>query len=257
MPWRGLLCGLPLIIAGLHAQPAFEVASIRPSAPGSRGVSIRIAPGGRLTATNVSVRSLIQKAYGVRTFQLAGGPDWLNFDRYDIVAKAEGNPSEAQVLRMTQALLADRFKLVIRRETKELAVYLLVPGKSGPKSGPKLKEVKYDEENASRGVRRSGLGRMMGLMASTSQLAEALSDVVLNGEAVVDRPVLDRTGLTGVYDFLLAWTPEDGKFGVEKPPDSGPSIFTALQEQLGLKLEASKGPVEILLVERVEKPAAN
>jgi uncharacterized protein (TIGR03435 family) len=237
------------------APPAFEVASIRPSAPGGRGVSLQIAPGGRFTATNASLRSLIKMAYGVRDFQISGGPGWLNADRFNITSKADGNPSEDQVRLMVQTLLANRFKLKVRREMQEFTVYTLVEGKHGPK----LKEAKQVEDNSNRGVRVSGPGRLTGLMASTSQLAEVLSDVLLNGVPILDRPVLDRTGLTGSYDFTLTWTPETSPVnaGGATSDTLGPSIFTAVQQQLGLKLEVQKAPVEVLMIDHAERASEN
>lgn len=250
-----------LIIAGVAgclapAQPAFEVASIRPTSPGGRGTPIQIATGGRFTAAGASVRSLIKKGYGARDFQISGGPDWVDSERYDIVAKAEheSSVSQDQLKLMLQALLADRFKLVLDRETKEISAYVLTIGKGGPK----LKEVTLDDENAGHGVRFGGMGRLRGVMSSMSQLAEALSDMALNGEHIVDRPVLDRTGLTGVYDFSLLWTSQEGQLGALGTSDpSAPSLFTAVQEQLGLKLEARKAPVEMFVIKRVEKPSEN
>jgi uncharacterized protein (TIGR03435 family) len=238
------------------AQPAFEVASIRPTPPGGRGTPIQIAPGGRFTAAGVSVRSLIKKAYDARDFQISGGPGWVDSERYDIVAKAEheSSVSQNQLKLMLQAMLADRFKLVLDRETKEISAYVLTIRKGGPK----LKEVTLDEENTGQGVRFGGLGRLRGTIASMSQLAEGLSDMALNGEHIVDRPVLDRTGLTGVYDFSLLWTSQDGQLGALGTSDpSAPSLFTAVQEQLGLKLEAQKAPVEMFVIKRVEKPSGN
>jgi len=235
-----------------RAQTAFEVASVKPRSPDGRGMNIQIAPGGRFAATNASLRLLLKTAYGMRDFQISGAPAWFDSDRYDIVAKAESEPnvSEARIRLMLQGLLADRFKLELRREKKEMTVYSMVIGKNGSK----LKEVKPDGDDMNRGVRLKGIGRVTGVTASTSQLAEALSDIALNGEHIVDRPVIDRTGLTGTYDFTLAWTPEHGG---ASPELSGPSIFTAVQEQLGLRLVEQKSPVEIFVIDHVAKASVN
>jgi uncharacterized protein (TIGR03435 family) len=271
--------GIMVAAAGLaDAQPpknapAFEVASIHPSAPETRGVSIDFAPGGRFVASNVPLRVLIREAYGIRDFQLSGGPDWVSSVRYEIIAKAgiilnethanETHADKDQVRAMLQTLLADRFKLVVRRELKDLNVYTLAAGKNGPRLGEEgLKEVKLDEENPSRGVRFRGLGRVAGVMASMSQLAVTLSDTVLNGQAILDRPVLDRTGLTGVYDFKLEWSGEEqsadggASFNPAANP-AGASIFTAMQQQLGLKLEATKAAVEVFIIDQAAKPTEN
>jgi uncharacterized protein (TIGR03435 family) len=246
---RSLLLATPLC---LGAQSNFEVASIRPSAPGARGGNgIEITPGGRFSAVNVSLRALLKNAYGIRDFQVAQPPEWFDSQRYDVVAKAEGDVPADRMKLMLQNLLADRFQLKVHREPKEVQAYVLAIGKNGPKIQPAAS----DETGR---VSRKGLGVIAGSKASIAQLAEALSDVALNGHYILDRPVLDRTGLSGVYDFVLTWTPEPGQFSPGSTPDlSGPSLFTAVQEQLGLKLEIQKAQVEILVIDHVEKASAN
>ena len=249
-------------IAGcVSAQPidqrqkktAFEVASIRPAVFGSHPRSIQYSAGGRFTASNIPVRALIEEAYAIRGFQVSGGPEWVNHDQFEIAAKADGNASKDQVRAMLQALLADRFQLVLRRESKEVNVYTLTVGKTGPK----LKEVKLDEDNAARGMRFGGIGRVAGVMASMPQFVVMLSDIRLNGSAILDRPALDRTGLTGVYDFKLEWSGEEQSADGTAPNAAGSSIFTAVQEQLGLKLESTKAPVEFFVIEQAGKPGEN
>jgi uncharacterized protein (TIGR03435 family) len=235
-------------------KPAFEVASIRPDVFGSHPRSIQYSAGGRFTASNVPLRALIDEAYGLRDFQVSGGPDWVNRDQFNIAAKAEGDASKGQVRVMLQTLLAERFQLVLRQESKEVSVYTLTVGKTGPK----LKEVKLDEDNATRGMRFGGIGRIAGAMATMPQLVVMLSDIKLNGSAILDRPVLDRTGLTGVYDFKLEWSAEEQSADrATSTNPAGPSIFTAVQEQLGLKLESTKAPVEFFVIEQAAKPTEN
>jgi uncharacterized protein (TIGR03435 family) len=235
-------------------KPAFEVASIRPDVFGSHPRSIQYSAGGRFTASNVPLRALIEEAYAIRDFQVSGGPDWVNRDQFNIAAKAEGDASKGQVRVMLQTLLAERFQLVLRRESKEVSVYTLTVGKTGPK----LKEVKLDEDNATRGMRFGGIGRIAGAMATMPQLVVMLSDIKLNGSAILDRPVLDRTGLTGVYDFKLEWSAEEQSADrTTSTNPAGPSIFTAVQEQLGLKLESTKAPVEFFVIEQAGKPTEN
>ncbi len=238
--------------AKTDAPKEFEVASIKPSAPGGRGVRIQMAPGGRLDVSNVTLKILIQQAYGVKDFQISGGPGWINSDRYDVVAKADGDVGRAEQLRpLIQKLLADRFQLTIHRDTKELPVYALVVGKNGPK-------LKESASNGPGAQIRMGRGVINGQAMGMGMLASELS-------RPLGRTVIDRTGLKGQYEIKLEWTPEDGPGhgpgdGPESapPPDTtGPSLFTALQEQLGLKLESSKGPVEIIVIDRVEKPSEN
>jgi uncharacterized protein (TIGR03435 family) len=242
-------------VRATQAQPtSFEVASIRPSQPGTRGGYVNLPPPGReFTTKNVPLSTLIQVAYHIQDYQLSGGPGWMASDPFDIAAKADHDVTREELRRMIQALLADRFKLTIRRETKELPVYDLVVAKSGSK---------LPESTEGDGGFRWGGGRINGRMVSMTDFVEVLS-------ASLGRPVFDRTALTARYDIKLQWTPahfvQEGPGGKNEPgekerspidPD-GPSIFTAIQEQLGLKLESRKGPVETIVVERAEKPTEN
>lgn len=276
--------GMAILAAPVWAQPpSFEVASVKANHSGDHMVSLMNAPGGRFTAKNVSVKMLIRLAYKVQDFQITGGPGWIDSERYDIEAKPEGSgpatspapPSddrreaamEEQRLRI-QALLADRFGLAVHRDTKELPVYALVVAKGGAKLQPAAAARDSPEPPAApspkgpmfkgRGM-RMGRGELSGQSAPLSMLAESLSNQI-------GRTVVDRTGLTGLYDFTLKWTPEESQpqmFPGPPPvdraasPDPGPSIFTAIQEQLGLKLESQKGPVPILIIDRIEKPSEN
>ena len=239
----------------------FEAASIKPSAPAPMGtmrIGIQMLPGGRVSMTGVTVKILIQQSYGVRDFQIVGGPSWMGSDRYDIVAKPEGAATPDQVKLMTQALLADRFQLKFHRETKELPTYALVVAKGGAKFHES--EVVPEGSDKPRGTRVSvGRGQFTlqgaAMLALTNQLGQVLG-----------RSVIDKTGLTGNYDFKLEWTPDENQGAVRAPggdgappvnDSAGVSIFTAVQDQLGLKLEATKGPVEILVIDRAEKAAEN
>ncbi len=210
-------------------------------------VGVQILPGGRISMAGVTVKNLIQQAYGVREFQIAGGPSWLGSERYDITAKPEGASTPDQVKVMIQALLADRFKLQFHRETKELPTYSLVVGKGGPKFHES--EAVAEERKGPRMRMERGRFNLEG--APVAALANQLGQVL-------GRTVIDKTGLTGNYDFKLEWTPDQRP--MEGPPAgdaTGPSIFTALQDQLGLKLESTKGPVEILVIERAQKASEN
>jgi len=250
----------------LKAQE-FEAASIKPSAPIAMGrvmVGVEMMPGGRISMGGVTVSLLIQQAFQVREFQVVGGPDWVRSEGYDIVAKPEGAATPEQVRIMLQTLLKDRFKLQFHKETKELPTYALVVAKGGPKL--KVSEEIGDGEGRGSG-RGGGRGRFMverghfeanGLPVSAlaNQLAQSLG-----------RSVIDKTELHGEYDFELDWTPDQNQQGVMRvpggdapppaPDSQGVSIFTAVQEQLGLKLEASKGPVEIIVVDGAEKASNN
>lgn len=230
-------------------QTGFEVASIKPSAPGQRGFSVSPSAGGRLNARNITLKRLIAAAYHVQDFQISGGPKWIDSDPFDIVAKAEGNQNltEHQLLDLLKPLLADRFQLAFHKDTKQVPRYVLIVAKGGSK----LKEVKADgaPDLNIRGRRLVNSHR-----APVSQLVEVLS-------WVLGRVVVDQTGLAGVYDYKLEWTPDDLQAtepgSASTSGESGNSLFSAIQEQLGLKLEPQKGPVEMLVVDRAEKPVEN
>jgi uncharacterized protein (TIGR03435 family) len=236
------------------ADPSFEVATIKPSKPDTpgRGFTVR---GRTFSTVNTTLSSLVTFAYGLHPRQLTGAPSWVETDKYDLTAQpdGEGQPSEKQLRSMLQKLLADRFKLSFHREKRELAVYAIVVDKSGSK----LTKNETDP-NGLPGLFFRGLGVLPARNATMADLAGLLQGVVL------DRPVVDQTGLTGRFDFTLTWTPDETQFGelgikVPPPPDgaTAPGLFTAMQEQLGLKLESIKAPVDVLVVDRVEKPTDN
>jgi uncharacterized protein (TIGR03435 family) len=228
---------LVLTLAGAFGQqPAFEVASVKPNKSGDSAPWRFVGSRGGITATNVTLPFLIMNAYGVRENQISGGPSWLSSERYDVVAKDQSdNPSPARHRQMLQTLLADRFQLRLSRETKDLPVYALVVGKGGHKF--------HEADGGSDGKNTTGRGRITARKVSMEWLSERLG-------GQLERTVVDRTGLQGNFAFELEWAPD--------PDDlSGPSVFIALQEQLGLKLEPQKGSVEILVIEHVEKPSEN
>jgi uncharacterized protein (TIGR03435 family) len=237
----------------------FEAASIKPSAPMGMGmvkVGMQMLPGGRISMSGVTVKILIQQAYGVRDFQIVGGPEWLGSDRYDVTAKPEGAATPDQVKVMMQGLLADRFKLRFHRETKELPTYALVVAKGGPKFHESEVVEGSDKPKGTR-VSMNGRGQFTLERAPVAALTNQLGQVL-------GRSVVDKTELTGKYDFKLEWTPDENSAGMMRGPGGdrpaaaeGVSIFTALQDQLGLKLEATRGPVEILVIEGVEKASEN
>jgi uncharacterized protein (TIGR03435 family) len=241
------LAGLRQAQAQSRPNPVYEVASIKPSQPGNRP-SIRSASGsGRLNATNATMKALIGFAYNVRDYQISGGPNWLDSTGYDIVATPEHpvdpTPDNIDYFRqMMQSLLAQRFKLTVSRQTRELPVYALVVARDGPK----LKEVEKWQKGADMRI-RGGAGQMIAEKVTMPLLAQTLSNIA-------GRSVVDKTGLTGYYDFKLEWTPDE--IGQPSQGDR-PSLFTALQEQLGLKLDSQKGPVEILVVDHAEKASEN
>jgi uncharacterized protein (TIGR03435 family) len=246
--------------AAMHL-PAFEVASIKPSKAGSGG-SHSSFDDVRLTATNISVKTLIQyDAYGIPGPQILGGPNWVGSDRFDIEAKVDDvvvaemakldreqrNQMERQ---MVQQLLADRFKLAVHFETKELPVYALVVAKGGPKLA--VSTVKDGGTSVS-----SGNARMTAKGVTMTKLAQTLTQVLARE---LGRIVIDKTGIDGKYDVKLEWAPDSGSAtpgGSNDIAPPGPSIFTATQEQLGLKLESTKAAVETLVIDHIEQPSEN
>lgn len=242
-------------------SPAFDVASIKPD---RNGTHTRISfDYNSFLATGVTLKALIGLAYSVNDSQLSGGPDWANSVKYEIQAKIDDATAEAlkklpteqkqeQRRLMVQALLADRFKLKVSRLNKELSVYLLTPAKKGSALS----------QSALPGNAASGILASPGQTKFTGISLAVFADW-LSGQ--VGRKVVDQTGLQGKYDFILHWTPESQA----APPDSsqapasllsdssGPSLLSALQEQLGLKLASGKGPVQVLVIDSAEKPTEN
>jgi bla regulator protein BlaR1 len=244
-----------IAFAQQEPRPSFEVASVKPGDPNNPQFSYRQPPGGRYIATNVTLQDLIGSAYAVPNPRMSGGPNWLGSDRFTIEAKAAAPlppwpESNKQLSLMLQSLLEDRFKLAVHWETKEAAVYDLVVAKGGPK----LKEAD--------GAENSGFGMERGRIKS---LALPLGYLASNLAYLLGRPVIDKTGLSAKYDYTLSYTPDASHAAALPPPGpdaappdpNGPTIFTALQEQLGLRLESTKGPVDILVIDHVEKPDAN
>jgi uncharacterized protein (TIGR03435 family) len=235
-------------VVSLSAQipPAFETASIQLSRSQDNSSSYDTHPG-QITIRNKTLKDCIRLAYDVKVAQLSGGPKWVDSDRFDIEAKAARPVGDPQLMVMLQTLLKERFKLDVHRETKMFPGYAITV----LKSGLKIREVEPEAGHVN--LRR---GSMAAQGTSMTKLAQTLSDLL-------GVPVLDATGVAGVFDFRMDWTPETNRPGLstEDPEPSalpempaGPSLFAAIQEQLGLKLEARKAPLEALVIDRAEKP---
>jgi uncharacterized protein (TIGR03435 family) len=236
--------------AGVQAQAplTFEVASVKPTAPGQRGGIIRQMPGGqRYVGTNVPLRLLMTVAYSVTDRQISGGPAWVAADNFDIDAKAARPGTSEDLHVMLQHLLEDRFHLQVKHEKREQAVYELAIDK-----GAKMPV--HDPEDKDYPPFGGARGGVKGTNVTMNYFAFFLS-------RILDRTVIDKTGLAARYDVNLQFTPEQRlkEGGGDAPPveAEGPSIFTAVREQLGLKLVGAKGPVEYLVIEHVERPAEN
>lgn len=282
--------------AEAQSRPAFEVASIKANTQAQAERNIAIFPGGRLSVQNTSLRVLMQRAHRVRPFQILGGPGWINSENWDIEARAEGSASQQQVLLMLQALIEERFNLKSHRETRELPIYELVIAKSGLKL-PQSREGSCIVANPNApagapgapppqrqgppgpprppgqsapgqpfvgpcGVITAGGGpagfRMDGGKVTIAQVTQILTNML-------DRSIVDKTGFTETFDVHLEFSFDEALAGLAADPNrpafatnpTNPSIFTALEEQLGLKLESARGPVEVIVIDGVERPTEN
>lgn len=257
----------------LHATvplPSFEVATIKPSRPGAPG-TISLGPKGadRFLGMNVTAKDLIEFAYTIDDDrQVVGLSGWMLSKRYDIDAKV-GDAEVAAMSKlplsynpyrfMQQALLMDRFKLKVHFETKELPIYVLVVAKGGPKLKASEMNPAHPAEPLKPGSLRLGPGEAAAVGATTEMLAEVLErqSEVGNAPGGRGRMVVDKTNLSGLFDWTLHWTPWQDLGSGELSNSKGPSMFTALQEQLGLKLEPAKGKVEVLVIDHIEFPSEN
>jgi uncharacterized protein (TIGR03435 family) len=240
-----LLIGMPLITKGQFPNAvSFEVVSIKQNKSGRR--EMRINPsGGRLTATNVSVKVLIASAFDLSEWQISGAPGWTESDRFDIEARADREVSATEMFHMLQGVLAGRFKLVSHRESRNVTGYtILLAG-----TASKLKPAAGD--GPPREMTSPVDGRPSAMQMSANNMT--MSDVADSLGNMLQAPVADHTGLTGSFDF--AFTLDDAPAGMT--PELMPSIFTALREQVGLKMESAKVPVQFLVIDRVERPSEN
>jgi uncharacterized protein (TIGR03435 family) len=232
------------------SAPAFEVASVKLNASGSYSSTTQQLPNGSLQMVNVHLKSMVAYAHDLRPRQILGGPNWIESDRFDVLAKAPDSDDGRQMRSMMRALLADRFKLVTHTEIQEQPVYALVPVRRDGRLGPLLKPSTRDCSSVQArpcGVNMTSDGRGATMQAQAVSLADLAGTLA----GVVDRIVVDRTGVVGAFDVDLRFTREGVPGGVA---GDAPSVFSALQEQLGLKLETTRGPVEVLVIDSVERP---
>jgi uncharacterized protein (TIGR03435 family) len=247
-------------------DPAFDVAAVKPAADTTAFSFSMVQSGGRYVGQNMSLRLLIKTAYGVHDSQIIGGPSWIDSDRWDINAKAEGfkdaNTFRDQARLMVRPLLADRFKLVMHHEQREIPVYALVLAKPN-EFGPQFRrDDNCDPQTPAPIPPAQGAAEPAGQLACTSDgfnprhlWARAMTlNYMLIGLArtSIDRVVVDHTGLTGKFDWEVQWIPEDLR--VDAPKQEGPSIFQAFRDQLGIKLEPTRDRVDVLVIDRAERP---
>jgi len=239
-----------------NADPSFEVATIKPSDPKRPGKLFTVR-GAEVVTINTTLSDLITMAYNLHPKQITGGPAWLESDKYDVTGKPDvpGQPNVDQMKVMLQKMLADRFQCKFHRDKKELSVYALTVGKGGPKFSKSERD-----PNGLPGLFFRGPGTNLNVTNATmAQFAGLLQSVVL------DKPVVDQTGLNEKYDFILKWTPDQGQLlglgGAPPPPpdtvDAPPDLFTAVQQQLGLKLDSTRAPADVVVIDRIERPSEN
>ena len=252
-----------IAIAVGHTQSAspaaFEVASVKQNKSGDKGYSLPPPVGGRLLLMNVPLSMLVEYAYHLQDFEVTGTRGWMVSERYDVDAKADGKTTEDEARRMLQSLLADRFKLKVHKEPKDLPSYALTIAKGGLKMKQSSGECPPPSENSTSqtpcgGFRLFQRRQLSGEKVPVAELRDILS-------TLTGRTIIDKTGLKGVFDISLKWTPDEVlAVGAEAGAADGPSdgsLFSALQEQLGLRLESQKGSIQILVVDAAEKPSAN
>jgi uncharacterized protein (TIGR03435 family) len=252
-----LLLSLAVITDAQNQPLAFEVASIKPTPPDwGRGRFATMQGAHQFVARNYTLKYMVAAAYSVTPRTISGGPSWIDSDPYDILAATPGEvrPSLDDQMLMLRTLLADRFQLVFHTEQKEFSIYAL----TAAKNGVKLKESAAPPDEQPMLINRVFPGDFIQLPARNATMAQFAS---MLQRAVLDRPVVDKTGLTGRYDFDLEWTPDETQFDGRMPPikaeNSGkPDLFAAVQ-QLGLRLESAKGPVSVIVIDHVERPSEN
>jgi uncharacterized protein (TIGR03435 family) len=244
-----------------NADPAFEVSTIKPSNPEDMSKDFNFE-GRIFHATNYTVEDLLALGYGLHAKQIVGEPSWFATTLYDIdgIPDVEGRPNQRQKYLMIQKLLADRFHLTFHLEKRQLAVYAITVARGGPRLAPSIATADDPE-------RFRWQGRLGDLKVTNMTVPEF---AVWFQKNVTERPVVDRSGLTGRYDFALTWTPGESEFpqfrrtgGFNPSPTSAdnpkapPNLYRAFQEQLGLKLTPTKGPVDIMVIDHAEKPSPN
>jgi uncharacterized protein (TIGR03435 family) len=243
------------------SRPTFEVASIKPNRSGETRSGANAQPGGRVTVINVSLHDLVRNVYQLQSHELAVGeraPSWITSERWDILAKGPEQATQRELLPLLQNLLVDRFALMTRREVRDVPVYALVVARSDRRLGAQMKPSTLDcaalavaaRDAAPGAARRCGRTSGPGLIET---LGVPLGDLARTLSAVTGRFVVDATELPGPFDVRLTWTPDQGAGNVGAATD-GASLFTAIQEQLGLRLEPRQAPVNVLVIESAERP---
>jgi uncharacterized protein (TIGR03435 family) len=262
----GLTLLAALIAVAQTTRPVFsnfEVATIKPAAPDSEkaGRYIRMQSAHRFQVKNYTANGLIAAAYDLNPRAISGGPPWSGSDRYEIIAEAPSDlrPTYDEQMVMLRKLLTERFNLTFHREKKDFSIYELTVAKGGPKIAPST--APFDEaSNVTSTLFSAASGGIdHALMPAHNVTMQEFASVLQR--AILDRPVVDKTGLSGRYDFNLEWTPDESQFGGQLPPGAPdtarPGLFAAMQQQLGLRIEAARGPLEGLVIDRLDRPSEN
>jgi uncharacterized protein (TIGR03435 family) len=257
--FAAITIGLLSTVSGFSQKPptdssrlVFEVDSIKPSKPGGRGGGIRAMPGGQsYVASNATVKLMISLMYQLNDHQIYGGPAWLDTDRWDVEAKADAPHTHEELHEMYRNMLADRFKLKFHWEKKEIFAYALVVDKSGSKMTLNDTPDKFEFP-----IQGRAFGKLQATRCSMGYFAWSFLSQTLQ------EPIVDKTGLDKFYDFQLEWTREipanvTAEVRANLPPTNGPDLFTALRQQLGLRLERYKGPVDVMVIDSAEKASDN
>jgi uncharacterized protein (TIGR03435 family) len=264
-----LLCAAGAAVAAAQSAPgpSFEVASIKINASGDENFGFTPRPGGVLVATNVTPRHIVTFAYSMQNSRVEGGPDWLDSVRFDITAKASDAATQEQMLLMLRTLLADRFKLVMHVEARDTPIFALIRARADGRPGPQLRSSATIDCDAARAAQARGAalaasdgrpicgGRTRAGVITAG--AVSMEELARNMSRLVGGMIIDRTGLTGRYDFDLKFTPEadlTAMAAARGEPGALPSLFVALEEQLGLKLESQRAPVEVVVIDSIQRP---
>jgi uncharacterized protein (TIGR03435 family) len=237
MPWLGMH-------AAQTAGPRFDVASVKPNVGRDLGITFRPLPADGITLTNYPLYEIVRYAYSVQPFRLEGAPAWTRGERFDIAAKAAGPISETERRLMTRALLVERFRLKASFETREKTIFIMTLARPDKQLGPGLKPRPECAATPCQNVGGGSLDRIRVSATTLSQFADQMLST-LRGELV-----RDETGVPGVFDIEMSWRPETST----DPDDSRPAFVTAMREQLGLKLDPQRRPVEVLVVESIDRP---
>ena len=260
---------LAIGLLGIAEGQTFEVASLKPRTSSDGGYRLTVYPGGRVLGLNISLRQLIRIAYDLKLpNQVTGTLNWLDSQKYDLEANAGGPAGEPEVRIMLQSLLTERFKLKFHREVRESTIYSLVLAKNGVKGGPGIHEAPSGDCGAMKtpqavpptdgpGAPDSPCGGINLVMGQLTGHRTNMGELATNLSIILRSPVSDKTGMDGSFDITLTWMPDQPPPGQPAPDGSGPSFYAALREQLGLKVEAGKGPVEIIVVDSAEKASEN